>query len=202
MRNTILTLSLMMLGFMGYAQTGIGTPTPDPSAQLEVEATEKGVLIPRVELVETTDNSPVGNDVANSLLVFNTATQNDVTTGFYYWYDNQWQRLIPEGTATMSKFFYMPAVLFDTSTIGTDFEKNLHDEYINQFTGSSLIGSDQAPSAIPNIPDPEDLYYYITDYDEDVIENISIDADGTMHYDVIGNAGPYSYVNIVFVVKE
>lgn len=202
MRNIVLIFSLIMIGLVGHAQTGIGTPTPDPSAQLDVNATDKGVLIPRVELTETTDNTPVGNDVANSLLVFNEAKQNDVTPGFYYWFDNKWQRLIPEGTATMSKFFYMPAVLFDTSTIGENQTKNLHEEYMNQFTGTNLIGSEQAPNAIPNIPNPEDLYYYITDYDENVIDNISIDADGTMHYDVIGNAGPYSFVNVVFVVKN
>jgi len=202
MKNIIFTSLFVLMALAMSAQTGIGTPVPDPSAQLDVNATDKGVLIPRVELTETTDNNPVGNDVANSLLVFNEADQNDVTPGFYYWFDDKWQRLIPEGTATMSKFFYMPAVLFDTSTIGTGQTKDLHDEYMNQFAGSGLIGSDQAPSTIPNIPDPEDLYYYITDYDEDVIENISIDADGTMHYDVIGNAGPYSFVNIVFVVKN
>lgn len=202
MKNIVLTLSLMMVGLMGFAQTGVGTPTPDPSAQLEIESSDKGILIPRVELIETTDNTPVGSNVASSLMVFNTIEQNDVKPGFYYWYSGKWQRLIPEGTATMSKFFYMPAVLFDTSVVATDQTKNLHDEYINQFTGPGLIGSDQAPNAIPNVPDADDLYYYVTDYDEDVIENITIDADGTMHYDVIGNAGPYSYVNIVFVIKD
>ena len=202
MKNIVLTLSLMMVGLMSFGQTGIGTPNPDPSAQLDVYSTDKGMLIPRVELNQTTDNAPIGNDIADGLMVFNTADQNDVTPGFYYWYNNKWQRLIPDGAATMSKVFYMPAVLFDTSTLGADQTKNLHDEYMSQFTGTDLIGSDQAPSAIPNIPDPEDLYYYITSYDKDVIDNVSIDADGTMHYDVIGHAGQYSFVNIVFVVKD
>src|SRR5690606_16893768 len=34
------------------------------------------------------------------------------------------------------RFFYMPAVIFDTSVPGTGFTKNLHDEYVNQFTGA------------------------------------------------------------------
>lgn len=203
MKNIVFTILFVLIGLGVSAQTGIGTPTPDPSAQLEVNATDKGVLIPRVELTETTANNPVGNDVANSLLVFNEADQNDVSPGFYYWFDNKWQRLIPEGTATMSKFFYMPALLFDTSTQGTQ-TKDLHQEYIDQFTGqnSTFAKSDGAPGEIPNIPNAEDLYYYITDYDEDVIDNVSIDSDGTMHYEVIDNAGPYSFVNIVFVVKN
>lgn len=203
MKNIVLTLSLMMVGLMSFGQTGIGTPNPDPSAQLDVYSTDKGMLIPRVELSQVIDNSPIGNDVANGLLVFNTADQNDVTPGFYYWYNDRWQRLIPQGAATMSKVFYMPAVLFDTSTLGAQ-TKDLHQEYINQFTGQNptFASSDGAPSEIPNIPDAQDLYYYVIDYDEDVIENVSIDADGIMSYDVIGHAGQYSFVNIVFVVKD
>lgn len=206
MRNIVLTLSLIMIGLVGHAQTGIGTPNPDPSAQLDVNATDKGVLIPRVELTETTDNSPVGNDVASSLLVFNEADQNDVTPGYYYWFDNKWQRLIPEGESTgapaMPKFFYMPAVLFDTSSEAQGETLDLYAEYMDQFTGSGLINSDGAPNEIPHIPQADDLYYYITSYDEDVIDNISIDDHGVMTYDVVGNARTSSFVNIVFVVKD
>ena len=43
---TILVVFLMGNGT--YAQTGIGTTTPDPSAQLEVSSTSKGFLPPRM----------------------------------------------------------------------------------------------------------------------------------------------------------
>lgn len=52
----------------------------------------KGILIPRVALTQTTSNAPVGASVATSLLVYNTATVNDVTPGFYYWDGTQWVR--------------------------------------------------------------------------------------------------------------
>ncbi|QDW19599.1 hypothetical protein B0M43_0005560 [Flavobacterium sp. KBS0721] len=47
--------------------------------------------MPRVALVNTTDNSPVTNP-ATSLMIYNTATLNDVTPGYYYW-NNKWIRV-------------------------------------------------------------------------------------------------------------
>ncbi len=54
MKKTILTL--FTLGFLAasstYAQVGIGTQTPDASAILELESTEKGLLPPRMTSLE------------------------------------------------------------------------------------------------------------------------------------------------------
>jgi uncharacterized protein (TIGR02145 family) len=54
MKKTIFTL--FTLGFLGasstYAQVGIGTQTPDASAILELESTEKGFLPPRMTTTE------------------------------------------------------------------------------------------------------------------------------------------------------
>ena len=108
-----------------------------------------------------------------------------------------------EVNAAMPKFFYMPPIIFDTSTNGT-FTKNLHAEYLGQFTGTSnptLVGSTGAPSAIPNVPGPTDLYYYITYYDTNVFSNVSIDANGILTYNIINNATEASFMTIVFVVK-
>jgi len=54
----------------------------------------KGLLIPRVALTITTSNAPVGAGIATSLLVYNTATVNDVTPGYYYWDGSQWVRFV------------------------------------------------------------------------------------------------------------
>ena len=35
-----------------YAQVGINTETPDPSAALEINSTEKGLLIPRMTMIQ------------------------------------------------------------------------------------------------------------------------------------------------------
>lgn len=59
----------------GHAQTGIGTTTPNASAKLEIAATDKGLLIPRMTATQK------GNiaSPANGLLVY----QTDGVVGFY-----------------------------------------------------------------------------------------------------------------------
>lgn len=69
-------------------QTGIGTTTPDASAKLEVAATNKGFLPPRVALTATNSANPITSP-ANGLMVFNTVTAGinpfQVVPGYYYW---------------------------------------------------------------------------------------------------------------------
>src|SRR5690554_8158983 len=43
-----------------------------------------------------------------------------------------------DGTVTykeVPRFFYMPAVIFDTSAIGNNLTRDLYQDYVNQFTG-------------------------------------------------------------------
>ncbi|MGB3948221.1 MAG: hypothetical protein WBM13_09555, partial [Bacteroidia bacterium] len=72
---------------------GIGTASPEGSAKLDISATDKGVLIPRVSLSATNSPSPITSP-STSLLVYNTATAgtspNNVTPGFYYWDGSKW----------------------------------------------------------------------------------------------------------------
>ncbi|WP_060873682.1 hypothetical protein [Myroides odoratus] len=122
-------------------------------------------------------------------------------------------------------FFYMPAVIFDTSITGTS-TRDLYQDYVNQFTGGSatsanaipypishgpagttpisysggLVGSTGAPADI-TVFEKNELYYYITYYDENVFENLSITADGKLNYTVRAGADVSSYMNIVFVIK-
>ena len=62
---------------------GIGTNSPNGSSMLEINATNKGVLIPRVTLTGSTDATTIATP-ATSLLVYNTATTSDVVPGYYY----------------------------------------------------------------------------------------------------------------------
>jgi len=72
---------------------GIGTTTPAASALLDLTATDKGLLVPRVTLSATNVAAPVTTP-ATGLLVFNTATAgtapNNVVPGFYYWDGTKW----------------------------------------------------------------------------------------------------------------
>ena len=94
-------LFLVILSFMlvpVFAQTGIGTTTPDASAKLEVSSTNKGFLPPRIALTALNSASPVTSP-ATGLLIFNTASAgtnpNQVIPGYYYWDggNSKWVRL-------------------------------------------------------------------------------------------------------------
>src|SRR5690606_21732316 len=94
MKKRLLTAAFFVGAWGAYSQVGIGTLTPNNASQLDVVAKDKGVLLPRVALTSTTDTTTIINGNVNSLLVFNTNTQNDITPGYYYWYDNKWMRII------------------------------------------------------------------------------------------------------------
>lgn len=95
----ILILALLnSINFIAEAQQGFGTGNPASSSVIDMTATNKGVLFPRVALTSTADILTVPSPV-NSLTVFNTATAGSVPTnvypGFYYWssISNSWIRL-------------------------------------------------------------------------------------------------------------
>jgi len=67
---------------------GIGTTTPAASALLDLTATDKGLLIPRVTLVAATNGTTPVAAPATGLLVYNTG--GAMTAGFYYWDGTQW----------------------------------------------------------------------------------------------------------------
>jgi hypothetical protein len=58
-----------------FAQTGIGTTSPDASAKLDITSTSKGLLVPRM----TSTQRAAISSPANGLLVF----QTDGVIGFY-----------------------------------------------------------------------------------------------------------------------
>jgi hypothetical protein len=93
MKKWIVILVLCLVFYKGSAQTGIGTTTPNASAKLEVYATDKGFLPPRIALTATNSASPVTLP-ATGLLVYNTATTGtaptNVAPGYYYWNGSAW----------------------------------------------------------------------------------------------------------------
>ena len=96
MRKVLLFIvSFWLLYFMQVKaqNVGIGSSlfTPDASAGLEIQFSDKGLLIPRVSLTSTSSAAPITSP-ATSLLVYNTATTGDVTPGYYYWDGSKWVR--------------------------------------------------------------------------------------------------------------
>lgn len=171
------------------AQIGVGTPNPDKSSALDVTDTNRGVLIPRISDLSTVQTP------ANGLLVYDVKrqalTQNIGTPASPNW--------VPM-SGNIVKFFYMPSISIDTSTLGTGRTLDLYQLYKTQFS-TPKVTSTGAPAAIPFFVNASDLYYYVTDFDGSVLRNVSIDANGILRYDVVGTATACSFVNIVFVIK-
>ena len=85
-RNLIL-LIIVFVSSVTFAQVGINTTTPNAASMLDVTATNKGVLLPRVALTGSNDVATIATP-ATSLLIFNTATvtgANAIVQGFYYY---------------------------------------------------------------------------------------------------------------------
>jgi len=77
---------------------GINTTgsAPHSSAGLDIDYTNRGILIPRVALTAANSASPITSP-QTSLLIYNTATSgtapNNVFPGYYYWNGSSWSRL-------------------------------------------------------------------------------------------------------------
>lgn len=126
------------------------------------------------------------------------------------------------------RFFYMPAVVFNTdnqTTGSTTLTRDLYQLYANQFNGTDhhiVQGANTAGTAAvetvhytggvvssANATNPLSSYlftrgeleYHITYYDQTVFEIVGITEDGELQYKIIGEATPMSYMNIVFVIK-
>lgn len=181
---------LSLLSILSYSQVGINTKNPAPSSLLDVVSNEKGILIPRLTSLERDRiDKP-----SNGLLIYDKENQclsqnigNDITP--------EWVCL---GITT--RFFYMPSMVIDTSNLGSIKEIDLFSIYKNQFE-NPMVKSKNAKSSIPYFSNAQKLYYYITYYDNSVIDQITIDENGLMKYLVKGIPSEVSFMNVVFVVK-
>ncbi|WP_431170872.1 hypothetical protein [Robiginitalea biformata] len=103
-------------------------------------------------------------------------------------------------TSKAARIFYPPSIAIDASANGTGFTEDLYAQYVAQF-GTPAVASAGAPAALPTYAANE-LYYYVTYADPTVFDNMSIDANGVLTYDIIGQPADYNaLINVVFVVK-
>ena len=78
------------------AQVGINTA--DPQAALDIQSNNYGVVMPRLALNSTLNESPASNPQGGNIpagtVIYNTATTNnganDVSPGLYVWTGTQW----------------------------------------------------------------------------------------------------------------
>lgn len=97
----LLFIVVFVFPFQLYSQTGIGTSTPHASAKLEVAATNKGFLPPRISLTGLLDVTTITSP-ATGLVIYNTATAgttpNNVLPGYYYYDGTKWNQLVDQSS--------------------------------------------------------------------------------------------------------
>lgn len=101
-------LSIFLLLFPIITLSQVGINTTSPKAALDVESSDNGILIPRVQLIDaldvTTILNPNGGALETSTLVYNIAPSgiapNNIEAGFYYWNGSKWTTI--SGNATNS----------------------------------------------------------------------------------------------------
>jgi len=125
MKKFISIIGIMLWAGFLHAQVGINTNSP--AGVLDISSGDNGILIPRVSLISTIQESPVNNPKGGSLedstLVYNTASINDVEPGYYFWQDNRWISMAePVGVPLVYKLAVI--TLPNETNENVDFELN------------------------------------------------------------------------------
>lgn len=115
-----MALAMTCLWTTTHAQVGINTTNPTPGTILDINASDKGILIPRVNIDNPSSGTQIEGGTTNGLLVYNT---NQTTgEGFYYWYNTQW---IPMGSEFSWRLTGNSGINPDTNFIGTETNDHL-----------------------------------------------------------------------------
>ncbi|NML72460.1 hypothetical protein HHL23_22165 [Chryseobacterium sp. RP-3-3] len=94
LKNIIKIVFLFLFANNVYSQVGVGTASPITSSALDITSTNKGVLIPRVELISLAAKTPLTGNIPDGTMVFNTKKNgtgvNSVFPGVYVWKLDRW----------------------------------------------------------------------------------------------------------------
>ena len=153
---------------------GIGTTTP--GARLEVDG--GSVIFDEYGIGTYNDTS------ANYILATDTAGA-----------------VVELNTAANTRWFYPPPVIIDASSTVTSATYDVHAAYIDQFTNSAtFVKSPGAGATLPVYAENE-LGYFVTFYDDTILDNVSISNAGVLTYDIIAIPDDnYTVITIVFEI--
>ncbi|NNM23734.1 MAG: hypothetical protein HKO54_09270 [Flavobacteriaceae bacterium] len=121
----------LISSFASVSQVGIGTVTPNPSSVLEVSASDKGILIPKLALGNSSDTTLDGvNLAATGLLIYNTnaSTTGGSGVGYYYFNGSSWERLVTSATSIDDA---------DWTINGADIQRQSGDVYVGSTSGTN-----------------------------------------------------------------
>jgi hypothetical protein len=106
----IFLICMLAINIVSYAQNGVAINTTgaaaNNNAMLDVSATNKGLLAPRVNLVSLTGDVVTSFGISatptTSLLVYNTTASAVFQTGFYFWDGSLWTKLNTGATSSVA----------------------------------------------------------------------------------------------------
>ena len=129
-----------------FAQTGIGTTTPNASAKLDVFSTNKGFLPPRVTLTSVSDGTTIASP-AEGLLVYNLGSVG-LQAGYYYWNGANWATIATATSAgngvtasDMVKIYDGVGNAATINTNGATFSVTTSGKYAFDFSTSATCNS-------------------------------------------------------------
>jgi hypothetical protein len=158
MRDFVLGIISFLISFTAVAQVGIGTVNPDPSSALDIMASDKGILVPRVSLSNVSTTTLDGtNTAADGLLIYNSnaSVTGGNGVGYYIFNGSRWKKLQEDERVAVRLFTGSNITAFsnasETSLIlnGTSF--NYGGGIYNPGTGSYTIPYDGVYSIRPNL---------------------------------------------------
>jgi hypothetical protein len=120
MNKTIFRLHLaffcICLSMHAYAQVGVGTTSPNASSILEINSTDKGVLLPSVNLTSNTMDLDANGSTTQpvGMIVYNSGST--LTKGFCYWTGTEWRSINHSSLASGT----LGSLLCNTATLSPD----------------------------------------------------------------------------------
>jgi hypothetical protein len=86
-----ITFLFVLVVKTSISQVGIGTENPLDGSILDITSSDKGILVPRVDIIDLATIAPITGGSTIGLLVWNTNTI--IGVGFHYWSGSAWVAL-------------------------------------------------------------------------------------------------------------
>ena len=155
-------LTLIVLGATAQIKVGNNPTTINSNSLLEMETTDKGLLLPRVALTSSTAFAPLSAHVAG-MAVYNTATAADVVPGYYYNDGTKWVKVAADVNEDFWGLLGNAGTNPTTNFLGTKdnvslkFRTNNIDRAIIDNLGKVGIGT-STPSSLLTVSGPAEFY--------------------------------------------
>ncbi|MFN8299267.1 MAG: tail fiber domain-containing protein [Chitinophagales bacterium] len=177
---------------------GIGTPSPDGNALLDLTATDKGLLLPRVALVS--NSNPISGTKPDGLMVYNTSTTGTYSTpGVYTWSTaaNDWVRIITNTTLSGSLQPLTNSAGGGLATFSYNGSAATQIGIANQGVVTGMIANDAVTTSqiAPNTITSADMGPNSVDLSSGVVTNVLPINRGGTNTNSLGSGGSVAYSN-------